>query len=69
MKSNQLLQYLNESLPRTSDAIKLAVVDVMYYGSKWRAAASRHSVTEGGILRAMQRSKVREHFAKSRIPS
>lgn len=63
MTRKQLLKHLSSALPRTSSAILNAVASILIDGATWRAAANANGVTESGILKAMQRSKVKEFMA------
>lgn len=63
MNRKQLLKYLCDTLPQTSTAVLNAVVSILIDGSTWRSAAIANGVTESGILKAMQRSKVKEFLA------
>ena len=58
MNAKELLIYLDTALPQSSDKIKQALIDVLLNGLTWRQAAINNNVTESGILKAMQRSKV-----------
>jgi hypothetical protein len=63
MSASKLLTYLDEKLPQSGDSMKQAVIDVLRNGHTWRIAAISNCVTESGILKAMQRSGVREFIA------
>jgi hypothetical protein len=60
MNAKELLVYLDTTLPQSGDSIKQAMIDVLLNGLTWRQAAITNQVTESGILKAMQRSKVKE---------
>lgn len=60
MTRKQLAQHLATALPRSSDAIRKAIAAIIIDGSTWRAAAISYGVTESGILKAMQRGRVKE---------
>jgi hypothetical protein len=60
----QIISYLAEALPRSTPAMRQAITSVLTGQQTWRAAAIAHNVTESGILKAMQRSKVREFLAQ-----
>lgn len=64
MKRKTLTQHLAQTLPRSSEAIRKAVASIIIDGSTWRAAAIAYGVTESGILKAMQRGRVKEFLAE-----
>ena len=64
MNRQQLRQHLAQTLPRTSDAILNAVTSIIIDGATWRSTAIAYGVTESGILKAMQRGRVKEFLAK-----
>jgi hypothetical protein len=68
LNANELLAYLDAKLPKSGDPIKQALLDVLIHGHTWRIAAIANSVTESGILKAMQRSGAREFVAASGKP-
>lgn len=68
MKAIDLRNHLDKTLPQTSYKMREAVVDVLAGGFTWREAARRREVTESGILRAMQRSKIREILSRECKP-
>jgi hypothetical protein len=63
MSASKLLAYLDEKLPQSGDSMKQALLDVLLGHKTWRVAAISNCVTESGILKAMQRSGVREFIA------
>lgn len=68
MKTKTIIEHLEANLPQSTDAIKQALLDVLLNGKTWRASAISNGVTESGILKAMQRSGVREFVASSGKP-
>ena len=59
----QITAHLESALPRSTSAMRCAVTSVLLGEQTWREAAISNNVTESGVLRAMQRSKVRELLA------
>lgn len=69
MSRAKLNAYLETSLPRTTPAMRRAILAIQCDQATWREAAIRYKVTESGILKAMQRGKVREFLAGTGQPS
>lgn len=69
MKRSKLNAYLETSLPHTTPAMRRAILAIQIDQMTWREAAIRYKVTESGILKAMQRGKVREFVAGIGQPS
>ena len=69
MSQAKLNVYLEAVLPQTTPAMRRAILAIQCDKATWREAAIRYKVTESGILKAMQRGKVREFLAGIGQPS
>lgn len=69
MSRAKLNAHLESALPHTTPAMRRAILAIQCDKATWREAAIRHNVTESGILKAMQRGKVREFLASISQPS
>lgn len=69
MSRAKLNAHLETALPQTTPAMRRAILAIQCDQITWRQAAIRYNVTESGILKAMQRGKVREFLAGIGQPS
>ena len=69
MKRSKLNTYLESALPHTTPAMRRAILAIQIDKMTWREAAIRYKVTESGILKAMQRGKVRDFLSGTGQPS
>lgn len=59
MTKEELRQKIAACPSRMSDAMRLALEDILLTGTTWQSAMMRRRVTSGGILRAMRRIGVK----------
>lgn len=67
-KSTELQAQLIKSIPKSSPAIHKAIIDIVAHGCTWRIASITNSVTESGILKAMQRAGLKQKRGKISKP-
>ena len=69
MNDKNLQESLLKSIPKSSPAIRKAIVDIVARKYTWRLASIVNGVTESGILKAMQRAGLKKKRANSSQPS
>lgn len=68
MNDKKLQESLLKSIPKSSPAIRKAIIDIVARKYTWRLASIVNGVTESGILKAMQRAGLRQKRGKASQP-